>query len=149
MLIRSPYNYDRNKLSNETGLRCDDDSLAVQSQKEEADINTIVRRFGLTGKLPDNIRIPQYGDYTGVTDYQSALNQIIEAEKSFYELPATMRQQFENNPQNFLEFCTDVKNLDKMVEMGLAVKKESATGGAGVSPSTVGDSKVVAEKTQK
>ena len=50
--VRSPYNYDMSAVSDETGLCCEDESLAIQSAKEDADINTIVRRFGLTGELP-------------------------------------------------------------------------------------------------
>ena len=42
---------DMDEASVEAGLECKDDSLAVQSQRDEADINTIVRRFGLSGEL--------------------------------------------------------------------------------------------------
>ena len=40
--IRSPFNYDTDEASNETGLVCDDESLAVQSERDECDINIIV-----------------------------------------------------------------------------------------------------------
>lgn len=104
------------------GLECKDPSLAVQSQLAESDINEIVRRFGLTGQLPENVRVPTYGDFdVGVTDYQSALNAVREAEASFMQMPADVRLKFDNDPQRFLEFCADENNLDEMRRLGLAV----------------------------
>jgi len=58
VFVRSPYNYDMAKASVESGLACEDASRAVQSQREDADINVIVKRFGLTGQLPQNVRVP-------------------------------------------------------------------------------------------
>lgn len=122
MFVRNPYNYDTMEASNESGLKCEDESLAQQHQKEEADINTIVRRFGLTGQLPDNVRIPQYGDFTGITDYQTALNAVKAADEAFMELTADIRSRFENDPEKFVEFCLNAENSEELVKMGLAVK---------------------------
>ena len=63
MFFRTPYNYDRDAVSHETGLVCDDPSLAVQSDADDCDINVIVRRFGLTGTMPMSGRVPQYGAF--------------------------------------------------------------------------------------
>ena len=57
--VRSPYNYDRQAACDECCIEDFGPSMTQQSQAEEADINTIVKRFGLTGKMPDNIRVPQ------------------------------------------------------------------------------------------
>ena len=46
--------------------------MAVQSQRDEADINTIVRRFGLSGELPQGVRAPTYGDFEDIVDFQAA-----------------------------------------------------------------------------
>lgn len=121
--FRTPYNYDTNKVSDETGLECLDASKAVQSQKEEADINTIVRRFGLTGQLPQNARMPEYGDFTGITDYQSALNAVMAADDTFMQMPADVRVRFGNDPEKFVQFCLDPANAEEAVKLGLAVKK--------------------------
>lgn len=129
--IRTPYNYDTNKASAEGALFCDpnnpEDNYTQQSFKEECDINTIVRRFGLTGQLPDNVRVPQYGDFTGVTDYQSALNAVMQADAQFMELPAKLREQFNNDPQELLAFMEDPNNLDKARELGLVNKPPEKT----------------------
>lgn len=132
--IRSAYNYDTEVASDETGLDCPDPSLAQQNQKEEADINTIVKRFGLTGELPQNVRMPQYGDFTEVTDYQTALNAVKQANEAFMEMPAEVRSRFENDPEKFVDFCLDPNNREEAKKLGLVeVQKEvpvAATGGS-------------------
>lgn len=93
-----------------------------QEFAEEADINTIVRRFGLTGELPENVRIPQSGDFTGVTDYHSALNLIREADEGFMELPAELRARFEHDPGRLMAFLEDASNKDEAIKLGLVNK---------------------------
>ena len=79
--VRSPYNYDRDAVSEVTGLYCEPGSSVTQQQfKEECDINTIVRNFGVTGQLPITAMQPLVGDFTGITDFQSALEAVREAE---------------------------------------------------------------------
>lgn len=106
------------------GLRCEDVSLAKQSFKEECDINTICRRFGITGELPTNVRAPRYGDFTDVVDFQSALNAVREAGESFMLMPAHVRARFQNDPQQFLEFVENDSNRDEAVRLGLVFPEE-------------------------
>ncbi|AXH75890.1 MAG: internal scaffolding protein [Microviridae sp.] len=118
--VRSPYNYDRDLASAESALDCSGSpSLAKQSFADECDINTIVRNFGLTGQLPDNVTAPQYGDFEGIFDYQSALNAVIAAEDSFMAMPADLRARFHNSPQALLEFVSNDSNRDEAVKLGL------------------------------
>lgn len=124
--IRTPYNYDREAASAETGLLCVEPSLAVQSQKDDADINVIVRRFGLTGTLPENVRVPTYGDFSEVVDFQSAMNVVRQAQEAFDELPSDVRLRFNNDPQRLIEFLNDEANLDEAVRLGIAVAREPA-----------------------
>lgn len=112
------------------GLACADPSLAVQSQKDEADINTIVRNFGVTGRMPAGVKVPSYGDFEGVADYRSALEAVNAAELSFNALPSEVRSKFANDPQAFLEFCSDVGNLEEMRKLGLAVTPVAPDGSA-------------------
>lgn len=123
MFLRSGFNYDRDNVSLNTGLACKDASLAQQNQKEEADINTIVRRFGLTGELPSVKAMPQYGDFTHVTDYQSALNAVKEAEDAFAALGSKVRKRFHNSVVEFMDFMANGENLEEAIKLGLAVKK--------------------------
>ncbi len=129
VFFRTPFNYDTNLASDESGLACLDESLADQSQEEEANINTIVRRFNLTGQLPTDLRVPQYGDFTEVKDFRGAMEAVRQASETFMELPADVRMRFDNDPQKFLEFCGAVdekgnlENIDEMRKLGLAVPK--------------------------
>lgn len=120
-MTRSAFNYDRESVSIETGLLCLDPSRTNQSDAVSADINNIVREFGLTGKLPTGVRIPSYEDYTeAVEDYQTAANALREADAAFLSLPADIRSRFHNDPQAFLEYATKPENIDGLREMGLA-----------------------------
>lgn len=121
--VRSPYNYDRNAASRASGVECLDESLAIQSAKEECDINTIVRRFGVTGQLPQDVRRPTYGDFTEVVDFRQAQDALIAARESFMAMPAEVRKRFHNDAAEFVDFCSDEKNLDEMRKLGLAVPK--------------------------
>lgn len=111
---------DAEVMSLETGLACRDPSLAVQSSAEECDINTIVRRFGITGQMPVHVRPMLAGDFDEVFDYQTAQNALVAADRSFMALPAELRARFSNSPQRFLEFCSDESNLPELRKLGLA-----------------------------
>lgn len=118
--IRTPYNYDRYAASVASGLVSDEVTRTQQQFKDECDINTIVRNFGLTGQLPFNERTPLTGDYTEVVnDYQSALNMVMAADAAFMELPSNLRERFHNNPQELLEFVQDPRNKDEADKLGI------------------------------
>lgn len=124
VFLRTEFNYDMDAVSRETGLACADDSLAVQSAKDETDINTIVRRFGLTGELPGDVDMPQSGDYSGVGDFHSAMNVVRKAQEEFLRVPADIRARFLNDPQRFSDFFNDPVNQDEAIRLGLATRRE-------------------------
>lgn len=126
VFVRAPYNYDVDKASDESGLKCEDESLAKQQFAEECDINTIVRRFRITGELPSNVRMPTYGDFTEVTDFHSAMNAVAAARESFEAMPAEVRARFNNDPGAFVDFCSDDKNRAEAEKLGLVAAKEAA-----------------------
>lgn len=126
--IRTPYNYDVNEATKESGLKCLDKTLAIQSAAEETDINTIVRRFGLTGQLPTDLAAPTYGDFTEVGDFQSAMIAISRARESFDKLPPDLRYRFGNDPGRFVDFCSDEKNRTEAEKMGLVLPKDEPQG---------------------
>lgn len=135
--LRTAYNYDRNEASDESGLSCPEPTLAQQNFAEEVDINTIVKRFGITGELPANVRMPTYGDFTQTIDYHTAMNAIRAADESFYAMPANIRARFDNNPAKFVDFCSDEANRAEAEKMGLAVPKAvnaAPTGSPGEPP---------------
>lgn len=125
--FRTAYNYDTDAASLESGISFEDSpSLTKQSFAEEADINEVVRRFGLTGQLPPiSGPPPQYGDFEGIFDYQSALNTVIAAQQSFAELPAHVRARFHNDPAAFVDYASNPENVQGLIEMGLAYPVEA------------------------
>ncbi|AXH77600.1 MAG: internal scaffolding protein [Microviridae sp.] len=135
MKLRAAYGYDTDQASRESALakpidpdtgEIIDDGLTQQQFKEESDINTIVKRFGLTGELPVNERMPISGDFTGVTDFQSALNAVTQAQQAFNDLPAELRYRFNNDPGRLLSFLDDVQNIEEAVKLGIVVKPKEA-----------------------
>jgi len=122
MFLRTPYNYDTDAASNESGLACEEPSLAQQHFKEECDINTILQKFNITGLLPQAPLSPRYGDFTGIGDYHSALNRVIAAQDEFEALPAQIRARFDNDPAQLIEFLQDETNRPEAEELGLVEK---------------------------
>jgi phage internal scaffolding protein len=119
VFVRNPYNYDMDEVSQETGLKCEDLSLAQQHMKDECDINVIVERFGVTGKVPVTQFEPSYGDFSGVGDYHTALNKINSTKEQFMTLPAKVRAKFDHDPYQLVNFLMDEANRNEAVELGL------------------------------
>lgn len=117
--VRAPYGYDREQVSMDTSLRCEDPSRTQQQFKDDADINVLAKRFGLDGKLPEGVHMPMAGDFEGVFDFQSAMDQIVRARESFDAMPAHVRSRFGNDPHAFVQFCSDDKNYEEAEKLGL------------------------------
>lgn len=124
VFVRTPLNYDPDAASLQAGLETPELTLAQQQFKDECDINVICERFGITGQLPVGVRPPEYGDFTAVTDYQSAMQAVRQAEESFMAMPAKVRERFAHSPQQFLEFVADPANLEEARSLGLAMPSE-------------------------
>lgn len=112
--------------SEKTGLSCLDASLTQQQFAEEADINTIVNRFLKTGVLPTPNTFPQYVDFEGIFDYQSAMNLVRAADESFMRMDAKVRARFNNSPQEFLDFFANPENTQEAIRLGLAIPQPSS-----------------------
>lgn len=98
-------------------------SLTKRSFKAECDINTVMRKYQLTGVLEHtNTFQGQYGEFADIEDYQTSLNKVMDAQDMFMSLPSSIRRRFDNDPGEFLAFTTDEKNHDELVELGLIPK---------------------------
>lgn len=122
LFLRTPYNYDTNAASNESGLACEEPSLAQQHFKDECDINNILRQFNITGLLPESPLSPRYGDFSGISDYHTALNRVIAAQDEFDGLPAQIRARFDNDPAKLIEFMENEQNRPEAEKLGLVEK---------------------------
>lgn len=116
MKIRSAYS-DRERVQ----FKSDKPSMTKQSFKNECDINSIMRKWKVTGVLPHARDVAgQYGDFSDIMDYQTALNAVISANDNFMSLPAKLRARFYNDPAQFLKFCDDPANAGELIALGLA-----------------------------
>lgn len=98
----------------------EDGQGAVQSFKDECDINNIMRKFQRTGMLDwINTYDGEFADVTGIT-FEASMNTILKAQEMFDDLPSTVRDRFANNPALFFDFVHDPKNLDELRNLGLA-----------------------------
>lgn len=120
MSVRSLFNTDFDVVSFQTGLLCEDLSRAKQSEAAATDINVIVRNFGVTGLVPTSPIPAEYGDFTGIDNYQDALHALMAAETAFSALPSGVRRRFGNDPAEFVNFVSDPRNIDEVRKMGLA-----------------------------
>lgn len=124
VFLRTPFNYNMNTAGDESGLHCTDKTRTQQHFAEEVDINTIVRRFNLTGELPKDIRMPVFQDFTDIYDFHSAMNAVTQAREAFDKMPASVRTRFHNDAAEFVQFCTNDENLGEARKMGLVPPEE-------------------------
>lgn len=121
VFYRNPHNYDLDQASDEAVAPHDPVSLTIQSMAEDADINVLMKRFGVTGQLPQGVRIPEYGDFTGISDYRTALHQIRDAQDNFLKLPPDLRAKYSNDPHIFLEAVASGEALPALQALGVAI----------------------------
>ena len=124
--VKNPVTFDRDENSDRSKFVFVKPSRTQQQFRDECDINNILERFNVTGQLPAGTVQPQYGDFSGITDYQSALNAVMAAQDSFLQLPAKVRARFDNDPALFVDFASDEANKDEMKALGL-LREETAT----------------------
>lgn len=99
--------YDPKEVSEDVSVDTGSESLVQQHFKDEVDINTIVRRYGITAGMPFGPDGGMYGDFTGIVDYESALELVKDTQSRFMRLPAEMREKFGNNPGALVRFAQE------------------------------------------
>lgn len=119
MPIRKPFSYDRKKASLEARTPTTGVSRTQQQFRDDVDINTLVRRFGITGELPVARNLPEYGDFTEVTDFQTAMQSLRRSQETFDALPAALRDRFQNDPARLLHFLGSEDNREEARKLGL------------------------------
>lgn len=106
---------------------CTGESRTKQEFRDECDINNIIKKFQRTGVLPVNGSRAIQGDFSDVPDYQTALNMVSQVEGAFAELPAKVRERFQNNAAQLMSFLDDPRNRSEAESLGLIEKKEAPT----------------------
>lgn len=121
--------YTDSKKSSELAVRPrGTESMTVQADARDADINVIMARYKQTGQLPRvNSLNPEGGDFTAVGDYRDCLTKLQKARDEFASLPAHIRKKFANDPGNLLDFLSDPKNAEEAEKLGLTNPKAGPT----------------------
>ena len=91
-----------------------------QAHKQEVNINNIVRKHGadLIARVA-SLQTFEFDDVTG-NDFQENMNALIQATKTFEQIPSDLRRRFDHEPAKFMDFITNPDNLDEMRTLGLA-----------------------------
>lgn len=89
---------------------------------KDCDINTILRNYKITGNLPVRSVNPNFGDFTGLTDFDSLFNKVEEAKSRFFDLPSELRDRFGNDPRAYCRFVLDDSNREECYRLGLRVR---------------------------
>lgn len=109
-----------------TDIFCEDPSLTQQHFARDADLNTIIKRYGITdGAIPPAALDPKYfGDFTDAADFREHLDRVRNAQDRFDALPADIRAAFSNDPVLLHEFVSDPNNVEESIAMGLLKRED-------------------------
>lgn len=120
-----------------------------QSHKDDCDINRIVDKYHRTGTI-DHLsnREALYGDFTGVTDFQTAVIAVQDATDAFNELPSDVRKKFDNDPSKLIEALSDPSRRSEFVKLGL-IDAETITEGTSKPVDESGENMDMLESQQK
>jgi len=92
--------------------------------KDECNVNNIIKKYKATGTIT-HVRNRQegvYADLTTLPDFQQAMDVIVKASNAFQEVPAEIRSRFNNDPQQFIDYLNDPKNIEESYKLGLREK---------------------------
>jgi len=110
-----------------------DAAVVQQHYKNDVDVNTIVRRFGVTGEMPVGRAQGVYADFAGIEDFEGASARVADAWKRFYALPPEVRAEFDNSPAELIRFVQTAKPGQMAAIFG-EPQKEGAPSGATEKP---------------
>lgn len=121
-------------------LDCGDTMITKQSHKAECDIHNILRQYQRTGIIAHVQRArPSYLDLPDLSDFQTSLHVLREAEEAFAALPSRVRDHFANDPANFLAAFNDPKQAEQLRAFGLLRPLEASGSGREPPPASGGD----------
>lgn len=102
------------------------ESLTQQHFQEETEINNILRSHDRNGVIEHiNRGNAIYADFSGITDFSDALEQIREAQQEFQNIPWEIREKFKNDAGEFFKFASNPDNIQDLRDMGLANPEQS------------------------
>nr|DAO19640.1 MAG TPA: Scaffold protein [Microviridae sp.] len=101
------------------------ESLTIQSDAIDTDINVIVARFkGGEGIMPPPLDQTDFYDTTGLPDLREILDIQRDALAHFNALPAKLRNRFRNSPAELWDFVQDANNIEEAIALGILTKRD-------------------------
>lgn len=98
----------------------DSPSMTEQSHAKSCDIHHIMKRYE-RNKTIEHVNMHQgtYMDYIGAPDFQEKEMMIAEAKSMFETVPSKIREEFSNDPAQFIQFMQNKDNIEAIEEYGL------------------------------
>lgn len=109
---------------------------AQQQFSKDCDVNEIMRKYAVTGELPQPNVAPVYGDFSELGQYYETWNKIASANSAFHGLPKDIRRRFNNDPRELIQFMDNPDNRQAAESLGLINKTDTADAKSKVSVST-------------
>ena len=90
-----------------------------------------MRSFEKTGLISHTNRYKgHYGEAVEFLDYHTSMNHVLAAQEAFQSLPSKIRQRFQNDPGQFLDFVQSEENREEAISLGLLPAVDGAGGGS-------------------
>jgi phage internal scaffolding protein len=112
MEIRKPYTSVRSSID-----FTDDPGLTLQAHKDECEVMNILAKYdpSMTQEVMANAN---FGYADSITFFE-AQNTLAQAKESFAALPSKIRNKFENDPGQLLDFLSEPANQAEAFKLGL------------------------------
>lgn len=96
----------------------DEVSLTDPQYLADCDINTILKKFQITGQLPSG-RIGVYGDFSDCGTFSDIISRVNKATADFENLPSDVRARFGHDASAFYDFVLNPDNHDECCRLGI------------------------------
>lgn len=114
---------ERDAMSRRSALSfADSISLTSQADRDNSDLNVLVRRFGV-GPVSRPLDASRFGVFDADLDLRRALQVVSDASDSFNSLSAKVREAFNNDPLELLEALKDDQRRDELETLGIVKER--------------------------
>lgn len=102
------------------GLEFNPEEGRTKQALRSTSVETMMAKFNRESDLVPISRVmAQYGDFSEIGDFQSAMEQVTAAQARFMALPSKVRSMVHNSAGEYIEWITDPKNFERAVELKL------------------------------
>lgn len=96
-----------------------DEQITETAHGDDCKIQNIIKKYRETGVIDHiNSQQPQYLDLSDSYTLKEAMDKVQQADEVFMTLPATIRDDFQNDKGKFVDFMQNPENIEKIQEYG-------------------------------